>query len=149
VQRNANLVDVEKMLQNEYLPHCLVAKIVVDTAENELSKVSWKPKIAVTRVIKAEALAGSGLVAVAPLPLPPSKHEPDQLRDEDSQKSIEGAKTGKSGLLDEMPKSWRPDDASATAQTEPEITASTGVFGFCGCERNVPKYSTVSQRMLL
>ena len=31
VQRNANLVDLEKMQQNEYL----LAKIGVDTAENE------------------------------------------------------------------------------------------------------------------
>ena len=38
VQKNANLVDLEKLLQNEYL----VAKIGVDRAENEPSKVSPK-----------------------------------------------------------------------------------------------------------
>ena len=38
VQKNANLVDLEKCCKNEYL----VAKIGVDTAENEPSKVSMK-----------------------------------------------------------------------------------------------------------
>ena len=35
MRRIANLVDLKKMLKNEYL----VAKIVVDTAENEPSEV--------------------------------------------------------------------------------------------------------------
>ena len=38
MQRNVNLVDLEKILQNEYL----VVKIGFDTAENEPSKVSRK-----------------------------------------------------------------------------------------------------------
>ena len=44
MQRYANLLDLEKMLKNDYL----VAKIGFDTAENELSKVCGSKKAIAT-----------------------------------------------------------------------------------------------------